>query len=412
MANNKSKGAVNLPFLNSHDWLDQMRELGRPPVPFFICESSHPGEGKSAYIDQLIAEGKAFIIKAENFCENSSPFPAVVTYPPTTEELLAAYEKVDEVLKKKNRTVPECVLLEMVKANVQYERVPEIKETHYRDLEIFLKGYLPTFKKTGKSPTIFVDEYTQVDHRGRARIVEELVNGKMCRRLGLPFLPFVIAMCNGKTWGGVMNYPLQPMEVARMIRVIYQPDGSDDIPVPTEGINTLGSKNLRKAHAQRVIDGFTSGKDAFPQGELPHGDPGNPRIQHVLLWYTEQVRKSKGLIRDPIPFMETIVKGMVDAELFPQAMEMVKQFFTTLPASIEEVRQLMQDQPAMDALKKKLAKVSSQEWSAWAFFRSDGLQSTDNDLARFLSLLGVDGDTCEQIKRQSRGLSKAPAPQP
>lgn len=406
MATKNPKG-MNLPFLTSHDWLGQMIELGRPPVPFFICESSHPGEGKSAWIDEQVRQGRAFLIKAENFCENSSPFPAVIDYPPTSDEILDAYDKVSADLEKRAKTVPDCILLKLVDANVRLKRVPEIKETHYKELEDFLRGYLPTFKKTGKAPTIFVDEYTQVDHKGRARIVEELVNGKMCRRLGLPFLPFVIAMCNGKTWGGVMNYPLQPMEVARMIRVIYQPDGTDDIPVPTEGINTVGSKNLRKAHAQRVVDGFTSGKDSFPQGELPHGDPGNPRIQHVLLWYVEQVRKSKGFIREPIPFMETIVKGIVDSDLFSVAMEMVKQFFTTLPASIEEVRQLMQDKASMEALKKKLAKVSSQEWSAWAFFRSDGLQSTDNDLARFLNLLGVDGDTCEQIKRQSRGLNRS-----
>lgn len=197
-----------------------------------------------------------------------------------------------------------------------------------------------------------------------------------------------------------------------MIRVIYQPDGTDDIPVPTEGINTLGAKNLRRAHAQRVIDAFTSGKDAFPQGELPHGDPGNPRTQHVLLWYTEQVRKSKGMIRDPLPFLETIIKGMVDAELFAPAMELVKQYFTTLPASIEEVRQLMNDDAALKALKQKLAKVSSQEWASWAFFRSDGLQSTDNDLAAFLGLLGVDGDTCNQVRKQSRGLRNPTTVQP
>ena len=402
MATNNTKKGMLVPVITSHTFIDQMIELGRPPVPMYLCETSHPGEGKSAHIEEQIRKGSAFLIKAENFCENSSPFPAVVTYPPTAKELLAAYGTVEELLKKENKTVPDSILKMMVESSVTYNRVPEMKTTRYKELEEFLKGYLPTFKKTGRPPVVVIDEYTQVDHKGRGRIVEELVNGAMCRRLGLPFIPFVWACCNGKTWGGVMNYPLQPMEVARMIRVIYQPDGSDDIPVTTEGINTLGAKNLRKAHYDRVVNGFISGKDCFPQGELPHGDPGNPRTQHVLLWYTEAVRKSKGLIRDPIPFMETVVRGIVDADFIQDAMEMVKQFFTTLPASIEEVRQLMNDEAAMKALKQKLAKVSSQEWTSWAKFRTDSLTSTDNDLARFLGLLGVDGDTCEQVKRQSR----------
>lgn len=402
MATNNNKKSMTVPVITSHDWIDQMIELGRPPVPFYICETSHPGEGKSAHIDEQVKKGMAFSIKAEFFCENSSPFPVVVNYPPTMEEIFKASKDVDEFLAKKGEEVSEATKQRMIEAQVKVNRVPEIATTRYKELEEFLKGYVPTWKKTGKAPTVYVDEYTQVDHKGRARIVEELVNGAMCRRLGLPFLPFVVACCNGKTWGGVMNYPLQPMEVARMIRVIYQPDGNDDIPVTTEGINTLGCKNLRKEHSRRVTDGFTSGKDSFPTGELPHGDPGNPRVQHVLLWYTEAVRKSKGFIRDPIPFMTTIVYGICDADLCQDAMEMVKQFFTTLPASIEEVRQLMNDDAALKALKSKLSKISSQEWTSWAKFRTDGFQSTDNDLARFLGLLGVDGDTCEQVKRQSR----------
>lgn len=47
-----------IPMFSGNNWLNQMIELGRAPIPFFVCES-HPGEGKVAYLCCPVAESLA-----------------------------------------------------------------------------------------------------------------------------------------------------------------------------------------------------------------------------------------------------------------------------------------------------------------------------------------------------------------
>jgi len=55
----KQKKDEVIPMFSSNDWINQMVELGRAPVLFFICESNHPGEGKVAYLCCPVAESLA-----------------------------------------------------------------------------------------------------------------------------------------------------------------------------------------------------------------------------------------------------------------------------------------------------------------------------------------------------------------
>lgn len=48
-----------IPMFSGNDWFNQMIEIGRAPIPFFVCESSHPGEGKVAYLCCPVAESLA-----------------------------------------------------------------------------------------------------------------------------------------------------------------------------------------------------------------------------------------------------------------------------------------------------------------------------------------------------------------
>ena len=206
----------------------------------------------------------------------------------------------------------------------------------------------------------------------------------------------VIMLANGRSFGGANNFPLSPRQVARCIQMIFVPEGSEDIPVPTPGMNSLGSKELRKKYHQWVVESFTTGKNSLSKAELPSNHPGNPRAQNTLLWFVERCRKLK--IRNPLEFMSVIVNGFIDSTVIPEALEMVRQYFTNLPASLEEVRAIMTGKSAMP---KNLGKITDQEWLQWAKFRSDGTPQGNKDLADFIRAIGGSKELAKAIEMQT-----------
>ena len=203
-------------------------------------------------------------------------------------------------------------------------------------------------------------------------------------------------LANGRSFGGANNFPLSPRQVARCIQMIYVPEGSEDIPVNTNGLNSIGSKELRKRYHQWVVESFTTGKNSLSKSELPANHPGNPRAQNTLLWFVERVRKLK--VPNPLEFMTVVVNGFIDSVVIPDALEMVRQYFTNLPASLEEVRAILEGKSPKP---KNLTKVTDQEWVQWAKYRTDGTPQANDDLAQFLILIGVSKEIAEAVKMQT-----------
>ena len=318
---------------------------------------------------------------------------------PTVENYIAARKEVKELLDEEDRK--DEVLVEKLvdlKLKKESERDIHMRPPRYFELENFLLKYDAEVYDPAKKniPIIWVDEATQMTVEARDQLITALVDGVLMRELGIKWKPMVIMLANGRSFGGANNFPLSPRQVARCIQMIFVPEGSEDIPVPTNGMNSIGSKELRKRYHSWVVESFTSGKNSLSKSELPSNHPGNPRAQNTLLWFVERVRKLK--IPNPLEFMTTIVNGYIDSTVIPDALEMVRQYFTNLPASLEEVRAILEGKSPKP---KNLTKVTDQEWVQWAKYRTDGTPQANADLAQFLILIGVSKEIAEAVKLQT-----------
>jgi hypothetical protein len=367
---------------------------------------SPPGCGKTGWM-RAHASRESFLINGRMFGENMSAIPIIESPVPTIEEYLAARKAVRAKLDDEDKA-NETLVAKLVDNKLKSERDVRMRPPKYWELEAFLKNYDKAVydPKKGNVPIIWVDEATQMSVESRDQLITALVDGELLIELGLKWKPMVVFLANGRAFGGANNFPLSPRQVARCVQMIYVPDGDADIPMNTLGLNTFGSKKLRKEYRQRVLDGFRAGKNAISAAELPKGDPGNPRTQNTLLWFVERMRALK--LNDPLETMKVIVNGFVQSDLTLDAMEMVREYFTNLPASLEEIRDIVTGphdgtDPTVykDKIKKKFGAISKQEWMTWAKFRSDGTPQGQRDIGLFLQLLGMSKDLIEAINLQT-----------
>lgn len=383
---------TSIPVVTNLDFVWRMIDLGRCPNALFTHVFSPPGVGKTA---QMLASNRpGFLINGKQFGENNTSIPMVERIVLSAMEIKKAYNAVMKSLSPEEKADKDLVNL-LITNEIENMKKKEVvmRPPVYRELDDFLLNYEKEYKKTGIPPILWVDEATQMPVEARDQFITAYIDGVHVRSLGLSYYPNVVMFSNGRIYGGANNFPLSPRQVARSVQLLLIPDGSDDIPVDVPGMNTTGSKKMRKEYHDKVEADFISGKNAISRAELPSNLAGNPRAQHTLLWYVDRVRATK--MPSPVLFMENFVKGYIAADEINTAMEMVKSFFTDLPASVEEVRDIIKNGKKLP----KLTSVNSQEWMAWARYRSDGTPQCLEDLAHFAALCGASEDTVDGIKQ-------------
>lgn len=402
MANNNTGKApgktMAVSVVESLDLVEDLYKIGRAPDAQFYLFLSPPGCGKTSWMLQHM-KAESFLINGKIYGENTAAIPIVQSAKPTVKEYIDARKKVLELLDEEDRKDTELVdKLTDLQISKDKERDVHMRPPRYFELEEFLRRYDETVYDPAKKniPIIWVDEATQMTVEARDQLITALVDGVLLREMGIKWRPMVIMLANGRSFGGANNFPLSPRQVARCIQMIFVPEGSEDIPVPTPGMNSLGSKELRKKYHQWVVESFTTGKNSLSKAELPSNHPGNPRAQNTLLWFVERCRKLK--IRNPLQFMSVIVNGFIDSTVIPEALEMVRQYFTNLPASLEEVQAILAGKVPMP---KNLGKITDQEWLQWAKFRSDGTPQGNKDLGEFIKAIGGSKELAKAIEMQT-----------
>jgi len=400
MATNKTatKGGNSISVVSTLDKVIDLHRIGPCPDALYYLFLSPPGCGKTSWMWSHM-KAESFLINGKVYGENTAAIPIVQTPVPTVEKYLAARKEVKALLDEEDRK--DEVLVEKLvdlKLKKESERDVHMRPPRYFELEKFLLDYDKNVYDPAKknAPIIWVDEATQMTVEARDQLITALVDGVLLKELGIKWKPMVIMLANGRSFGGANNFPLSPRQVARCIQMIFVPEGTEDIPVSTTGMNSIGSKELRKRYHQWVVESFMTGKNSLSKSELPSNHPGNPRAQRTLLWFVERVRKLK--IRDPLEFMTTIVNGFIDSTAVPDALEMVRQYFTNLPASLEEVRAILKGESPVP---KNLGKVTEQEWLQWAKYRTDGTPQANADLSQFLLLIGASKEIAEAVKLQT-----------
>ena len=385
------------------DILMKFYAIGACPDALFYMIFSPPGCGKTSWM-RAHASRESFLINGRMFGENMSAIPIIESPVPTIKEYLAARKAVRAELDDEDKS-NETLIAKLVDNKLKSERDVRMRPPKYWELEAFLKNYdrVVYDPKKGNVPIIWVDEATQMSVESRDQLITALVDGELLRELGLKWKPMVVFLANGKAFGGANNFPLSPRQVARCVQMIYVPAGTEDIPVNTIGMNTVGSKKMRRTYHDEVIEDFRSGKNAISAAELPNNRAGNPRTQRILLWFVERVRALK--IPGQLEFLKTIINGFVRSDNVLRATEMVREYFTDLPVSLEEIRQIVTgphdgSDPSTYAqtLRKKYKNIATQEWLTWAKYRSDGTPQGLHDIELFLKLLGVSADITDVVK--------------
>lgn len=399
--NNKTatKGGTNaISVVETLDMVTAFYKIGACPDALFYLFLSPPGCGKTSWMRANMKQ-ESFLINGKIYGENTAAIPLVQNTPVSVDEYLAARKEVKEMLDDDDRKDEQLVeRLVDLKLKKDRERDIHMRPPRYFELENFLLKYDAEVYDPAKKnvPIIWVDEATQMTVEARDQLITALVDGVLLLELGIKWKPMVVMLANGRSFGGANNFPLSPRQVARCVQMIYVPEGSEDIPVNTNGMNSIGSKELRKRYHQWVVDSFMTGKNSLSKSELPSNHPGNPRAQRTLLWFVERVRKLK--LRNPLELMTVIVNGFIDSSVANEALEMVRQYFTNLPASIEEVRAILKGESPVP---KNLTKVTEQEWLQWAKYRTDGTPQANADLAHFLLLIGASKEIAEAVKLQT-----------
>lgn len=399
--NNKTatKGGTNaISVVETLDKVADFYKIGACPDALFYLFLSPPGCGKTSWMRANMKQ-ESFLINGKIYGENTAAIPLVQNTPVSVDEYLAARKEVKEMLDDDDRKDEQLVeRLVDLKLKKDRERDIHMRPPRYFELENFLLKYDAEVYDPAKKnvPIIWVDEATQMTVEARDQLITALVDGVLLLELGIKWKPMVIMLANGRSFGGANNFPLSPRQVARCVQMIYVPEGSEDIPVNTNGMNSIGSKELRKRYHQWVVDSFMTGKNSLSKSELPSNHPGNPRAQRTLLWFVERVRKLK--LRNPLELMTVIVNGFIDSSVANEALEMVRQYFTNLPASIEEVRAILKGESPVP---KNLTKVTEQEWLQWAKYRTDGTPQANADLAHFLLLIGASKEIAEAVRLQT-----------
>lgn len=399
---NKSANAIAV--VPSLDIIKDLYKIGSCPDALFYLFLSPPGCGKTSWMRANMAR-ESFLLNARMYGENTASIPVVAGNNCTIEDYIAARAEVKEhlsALAEKDPDFAEIMTPEMVERFTEsklhsIDRDVHMRAPRYFELENFLLKYDKEVYDSAKKnvPIIWVDEATQATVEARDQLITALVDGVLMDILGIKWKPMVIMLANGKAFGGANNYPLSPRQVARCVQFIYVPEGSEDIPVNTPGINSMAAKKLRQEYHQFVVEGFQTGRNALSKNELPSNHPGNPRAQNVMLWYTTRVKALK--IYGPESFMSQIVNGYMDSAFFEKAMGLVKMFFTNMPATIEEVRGILTGKTKMPP---NLKGVTNQEWQSWAAAVTDGSATANLDLSNFLRLLKVDEETCKSVETQ------------
>ena len=394
-----TKGGTNaISVVETLDKVTDFYKIGACPDALFYLFLSPPGCGKTSWMRANMKQ-ESFLINGKIYGENTAAIPLVQNIPPSVDEYIAARKEVKEMLVEEDRNDEQLVeKLVDLKLKKDRERDIHMRPPRYFELENFLLDYDKRIYDSSKKnvPIIWVDEATQMTVEARDQLITALVDGVLLLELGIKWKPMVIMLANGRSFGGANNFPLSPRQVARCVQMIYVPEGTEDIPVNTNGMNSIGSKELRKRYHQWVVESFMTGKNSLSKSELPANHPGNPRAQRTLLWFVERVRKLK--IRNPLEFMTVVVNGFIDSSVANEALEMVRQYFTNLPASLEEVRAILKGESPVP---KNLTKVTEQEWLQWAKYRTDGTPQANADLAQFLLLIGASKEIAEAVKLQT-----------
>lgn len=403
-----TKGGNSISDIESLDLIMKLYAIGACPDALFFLIISPPGCGKTSWMRAHASE-ESFLINGKVYGENTAAIPIVQSPFVTMKQYLAARKTVKALLDEEDRTNETLVeRLTEYQIRKDMERDIHMRPPRYFELENFLLRYDKEKydPKRGNVPIIWVDEATQMSVEARDQLITALVDGELLRELKIGWKPMVIMLANGRAFGGQNNFPLSPRQVARCIQMIFVPEGSEDIPMPTLGLNTYGSKKLRQEYHKEVIDGFRAGKNALSAAELPKNHPGNPRAQNILLWFVERIRALK--LHNPLELMKVIINGFIASDYVLEATEMVREYFTNLPASLEEIRDIITGphdgtDPTVykDKIKKKFGAISKQEWMTWAKFRSDGTPQGQHDIGLFLMLLGMSKDLIEAINLQT-----------
>lgn len=370
---------------------------------FFLTFWGACGVGKSATIHSFAKKGvAAFFLPGGMYSNLTDAVPTPREVPPTPEEEVTIWEKMEKVVSK----LPPHIQLECFRSQLKAATKREMEMIHprHRKLEEFLLDcdvQLKAGKFKYKTVLILVDEATHMDGKARDRLVTDLCDGDLCRKLGLTWVPLVIFLANGRIYGGKENTPLTVRQIHRTVQYIYYPSVGD-IPSKVPNINSSAAKESRKRSRQAELLAFESGENAISERELPKNREGNPRAQEVFYWMCARVKALN--LPEPTKFCTDFVQGYFrPGPDQTNSLAYVRMFFGVLPGSIAEVKAHVASKGSTipDSIKK--ANFAKAGWTNWARYISSGTQADQDTCATFAELCGAPAEIAQCIRTDKEG---------
>jgi hypothetical protein len=409
MANNSNGGSAAMPIIGKLiTILKNFLKIGTFIEDGFIRSFlvtiwGEPGIGKSAVIRALAEAGvAAYFMPGGMYGDLTDAVPTPRVIQPDIDTQI----KIWEMMAKKVDAIPPHIQTAMFRSQIESASKREIEmiNPRHRFLEEFLLKCEADrkAKKLKSTPVIFVDEATHMNGKARDRLVTDLCDGDLCRKLGLTWVPLVVFLANGRAFGGKENTPLTTRQIHRAVQFIYYPD-VDDIPSKVENINSLSAKKERQRARDAALRRFREGENSLSDRELPRNDAGNPRAQEIFYWMCSRVKRLN--IPEAIKFMSEVAAGYFrEGDDLTNAIAYVRIFFGVLPASMDEVRELIKDNGKNIPASVKGAKLQMAGWVNWARAISSGTTADQETLATFAELCGVKAEIAQTIRTDKEEL--------
>lgn len=390
---NPTTGSLNLPIIpDLGRWFRNVLQIGSFRESFAHLVLSTCGLGKSATLRSLAAEGyPIFFIPGGAYSEMTAMVPTPHRILPDKKVFVKIGKEVEEL------DIPDrfkdIVFEKMVDAASTVNM--EMISPRYMKLENFLKEADAIWKKSKKIPLVVLDEATMMPRKSRDRFFTDVVDGNLPAELGVK-KPLTVLLGNGR-YGGSSNEPQEIRQVHRTFQWIYYPQAGE-IPSDVSNFNSSVAKKMREKSRIETINEMTSGESSvLTAREFPRNKCGNPRAQETFMWFC--LRTKKLGLPDPVKFLTEAAQGFfLPGHDLTDSVSAARQLFSVLPATMEEVREYLNDdkkkipQSILDLAKQ------APSWISWAGYVSSGTDAEAEELAHFAKLAGCPKEVVEAIK--------------
>lgn len=392
MANNKT---LQLPVLGDFTkFLVYITEIGIAPMSFAWMALATCGVGKSAQVKQFKKTHKnpVFFLPGTAYSRMTAMVPTPHKIAPgrsVTEQLA---KEIDEM------KLPEWAKIEAYRNRLECatELNMEMTQPRYLRLERWLIEADKQYKKTGLIPLIILDEATMMPRDSRDRFFTDVVDGNLCEELGV-VRPVCFLTGNGR-YGGSSNEPQEVRQVHRTVQFVYYPDAGE-IPSTVPNFNSTTMVRQRETSRTETLAEMMSGDTAvITAREFPRNKIGTPRAQEFFMWLCFRVKALK--LPDPVKFLTDCAEGFfLPGHDTQDAVANARQLFSVFPATLEEVRAIVDDPKAVISPGVKALAAKPADWVSWARAISDGSDAESEDLGRFAEKAGCGREVVRAIKQ-------------